>query len=142
MVFSNSFTKMPLERKEELRDMAIYVHGYLLESMNARFYKRGYHPCASQKVNDAYSIFKRVYNSELSSDEMNVFSLYVLFPDDNYLDNMIEKYGKNFEKIATFFNVNSSVVKLRYLLQKNIAAEKKYQEELNAVEEETQIKTK
>lgn len=121
MTISNSFINLPLERKEEIRDIAIHTN----KMVTSYFYdKNSCIPNWNYKLEKAYAFFKKYYSFELTNEEKNVFYLYILFPDDEYFSELILNYEKQYDRIASLFNLNSGVVRLRYLLQKNITIEK------------------
>lgn len=124
-MFTIECLNLPLERKEEIRDIAIKVKNTFYNYMDD-------HPLASNKLScvlsKTYSIYKQKYGDNLSKEEKTVFHLYILLPNDEIFNDYIQKYEKNFEQIGMFFNVPTAIVKLRYYLQKNINSEKTYEE--------------
>jgi len=120
----NKFDKVDIERKKELRRLA----PILKEKVRKRFFSAGY----SNKDILSRTIYEytKITGKNLTAEEKEYFSYYILIPDDNYLFNLCQKYrripnyGKskfvasneryNFEKIAKYYNLPSEIVKKRY----------------------------
>jgi len=118
-MFTLGFLDMDLDKKLEIREQAIYINSIVVNFFSAKGSCYTY----SQKIDKAYAFFKKQYNKDLNDDEKTIFSLYIIFPDDDYFESLIVKYNKDFEKVASFYNINARIVKMRHLLQKNIYKE-------------------
>lgn len=127
MKISSNFKNLPTGRKEEIRDIAISISF----QVNEYYLVNNYVFDLYQKLAKAYSMFQKYYKRNLTEEEISVFCLYVLFPNDNRFMEMIQKYKKDYQKIANLYSVSEVVVRLRYLLQKCISLEKEL-DDINA----------
>lgn len=123
--FTLDFLQIELERKEIIKEMAIYIYQTVTRYISS---KEHYSADNSYKLSNAYYCFQKFYKQELNNDEKNIFYLYILFPNDDYFSSLLEKFSYDYVKIGKLFGINNKIIRMRYMLQKNMIDEK---EELN-----------
>lgn len=125
MLISSNFKKLSLERKEEVKDMALAMNN----AVNNYYYDhKKYKYDAYLKLSKAYYFLQRYYKTTLTDEEKSVFYLYILFPNDDYFMELVERHEKDFKKIGNIYQVSDGVVKLRYILQKSMMIERQLEE--------------
>lgn len=118
--FMTDFFSVPTERKVAVKEIAIEI-----ERLVKVYYstKTNYFPSISEKLDKAYALYRRKYEKDLTNEEKSIFFLYILFPNDEYFDELIMRYDKDFKRISMLYAINQIVVKMRYLLENNIKLE-------------------
>ena len=122
MTINNSFMNIPLERKEEIRDVAISMNAIVSDYFST-FRK---YISIEERVNKGYTLYRKYYKSSLTEAEKNIFYLYLIFPDDNYFYDLIKRYNYDYQQIGVIYNVPGQIVKARNALQKNIMIERSF----------------
>lgn len=67
-----------------------------------------------EKLSSAYYIYKKNYNENLNIRELTILYLYTIFPDDERFIEMLNNTNYNFEKVAGFYSMSSTIARLRY----------------------------
>lgn len=121
MVINYNFVNLSLDKKEEIRDIAISLSNIVNNYFCFHKYKKF---DIEDRLYRAYALYKEYYKDRLTNEEKSVFYLYALIPNDDYFMKLINKYNKNYEELAKLFSVKPKIIKLRYILQNNIRIER------------------
>lgn len=122
-----SIENIDKERKLELIERAILVAKEAEEILRKRYsrYQGVYSYDIDAKLSKAYDLYIKHYNESLNEYEKTLFYLYSIFPDDIKFMNLIERYDKDYIKIASFYNINPKAILLRLKFYDNLNNEKK-----------------
>ena len=126
---STNILYLDYSRKKEIIERTKEVKSILDEFLNMKnLYNRlGF----NFKLEKSYSIYKRIFNEELTVDERTILYLYVIFPSDIKFLQLLKNNENNFSKLAQLNDVPVGFVKLRYNNLKDMLNQKKYLENVN-----------
>lgn len=111
---------------ERAKNVSIMLHNYLVSKDIYNNMGLNY------KLEKAYAFYKKTYDHEyLTEDELTIFYLYVVFPNDKDFVKLIDDHHSSYTTIAKLYNVTESFIKLRYVSYINM---KRYKKDVKTLE--------
>lgn len=118
--FTNKITNTSIEKciilKERVPSVKYYYYNLIRNYTNKYFTPYGYY----SQLEKLISIYKKLYNENLTNEEKTIFLIFYIIENDNTLKKDIIRTNCNLGQIAKKYCLSEDLIKLRWNLMKEI----------------------